>query len=229
MLVSWLAGYSFHPVRVLSGTSKTGFYDSIHQVMDAIIAHDELQLRFPVTEESLQQSAAGFARRSKNRVLVGCIGAIDGWLCRIQVPRRTEVKRVTSFFSGHYQCCGVNVQACVDHHSRFTAVTCYSPGGMGDALAFLRWKLSRIVEEFPVGLFLAGDNAYSNSNKLLTPFTRPQTTNSYRDAFNFHLSQLRIRVEMAFGYLVNKWRIFKSPLRVRVANVQKVSRVRVGR
>jgi hypothetical protein len=173
MLVSWLAGYSFHPVRVLSGASKTGFYDSIHQVMDAIINHDELQLRFPDTVENLQQAAAGFARMSKNLVLVGCVGAIDGWLCIIQVPRRTEVKRVTSFFSGHYQCYGVNVHACVDHHSRFTAVTCNSPGGMGDALAFLRWKLSRVAESFPVGLFLAGDNAYSNSNKLLTPFTRP--------------------------------------------------------
>ncbi|KAE9161337.1 hypothetical protein PF002_g32397, partial [Phytophthora fragariae] len=33
-----------------------------------------------------------------------------------------------------------------------------------------------------------------------------------RDNYNFHVSQLRIRIEMAFGLLVNKWRIFKQPL-----------------
>jgi DDE superfamily endonuclease len=33
-----------------------------------------------------------------------------------------------------------------------------------------------------------------------------------KEAYNFYLSQLRIRVEMAFGMLVNKWWIFKSPL-----------------
>ncbi|KAF4142396.1 DDE superfamily endonuclease [Phytophthora infestans] len=102
---------------------------------------------------------------------------------------------------------------------------------MGDALAFMRWELSSLVESFPVGLHLVGDNAYSNSNTLLTPFTRPQTasqsnaTRLYRDSFNFHLSQLRIRVEMAFGLLVNKWRVFKAPLRVGVKSIKKVVHV----
>ena len=32
------------------------------------------------------------------------------------------------------------------------------------------------------------------------------------DAFNFFLSQLRIKIEQAFGMLVEKWRILKSPL-----------------
>ncbi len=30
-----------------------------------------------------------------------------------------------------------------------------------------------------------------------------------KDAYNFFLSQLQIRVVMAFGRLMNKWRIFK--------------------
>ncbi|KAK1934325.1 Periodic tryptophan protein 2 [Phytophthora citrophthora] len=37
-----------------------------------------------------------------------------------------------------------------------------------------------------------------------------------RDSYNFHVSQLRIRIEMAFGLLVNKWRILKQPLFVRL-------------
>ena len=32
--------------------------------------------------------------------------------------------------------------------------------------------------------------------------------------YNFHLSQLRIRVEMAFGLLTTKWQIFRTPIGV---------------
>ncbi|OWZ09278.1 hypothetical protein PHMEG_00018044, partial [Phytophthora megakarya] len=100
-----------------------------------------------------------------------------------------------------------------------------SPGGMGDALAFTRWELSSVVESFLVGLYLVGDNAYSNGNTLLTPFTRPQRQVIKNNSFNFHLNQLRIRVEMVFGLLVNKWRIFKAPLRVGVKSVKNVVHV----
>lgn len=40
-----------------------------------------------------------------------------------------------------------------------------------------------------------------------------------KDAFNFYLSQLRIRIEQAFGMLVNKWRVFSSPLNLNINNV----------
>ncbi|KAG6946674.1 hypothetical protein JG687_00016576, partial [Phytophthora cactorum] len=30
--------------------------------------------------------------------LAGCIGAVDGWLCPIRVPRRSECGRVIAFF-----------------------------------------------------------------------------------------------------------------------------------
>jgi DDE superfamily endonuclease len=35
----------------------------------------------------------------------------------------------------------------------------------------------------------------------------------------FYVSQLRIRIEMAFGLLTTKWRILKSPLQVKVDNI----------
>ena len=47
---------------------------------------------------------------------------------------------------------------------------------------------------------------------MLIPFSGAQLNSETKRAFNFYLSQLRIRIEMAFGLLVNKWRIFKSPM-----------------
>lgn len=117
--------------------------------MDAIFAHPELQLKFPTTVQAQRHASKAFERLSNSRVMKGCVGAVDGWLCPIRVPQKKEVSRVRSFFSGHYQRYGVTVQACCDHLSRFTAVACSSPGGTGDAVAFLKWKLSRVVNELP--------------------------------------------------------------------------------
>lgn len=214
MCLRWLSGGSFHDIRINSGVSVGAFYTSIHQVVDAIISHPDLQLNFPTTLTEQRHAAKAFTRLSNSGLFKGCIGAIDGWLCPIQVPSRAEVARVRSFFSGHYQRYGVNVQACCDHHSRFTAVTCSSPGGSGDAVAYLKWQLSNVVENLPSGLYVVGDNAYTNTNHLLTPFPRPRISSAAHDSYNFHLSQLRIRIEMAFGLLVCKWRVFKAPLEI---------------
>jgi hypothetical protein len=38
------------------------------------------------------------------------------------------------------------------------------------------------------------------------------------DSYNFYLSQLRIRIEMAFGLLCGKWAILQRPLQVNLKN-----------
>ncbi|EGZ05951.1 hypothetical protein PHYSODRAFT_320040 [Phytophthora sojae] len=190
-------GGSYHDIRSKSGVSVSAFFDCVHEVVEAIIAHPDLQLQLPTTLAAQRHAACGFKKFSTSRVIKGCVGAVDGWLCPIKVPKKKEVTRVRSFFSGHYRRYGVNVQACCDHLSRFTAVTCSS-------LAFLKWRLSAVVDTFPNELYLVGDNAYTNTNKLLTPFPRPRITTAYHDSLNFYLSQLRIRIEMAFGLLVCK-------------------------
>jgi chloramphenicol O-acetyltransferase len=40
--------------------------------------------------------------------------------------------------------------------------------------------------------------------------------------FNFHLSQLHIKIEQSFRILVNKWRVFKKPLEVSLTQVPAV-------
>ena len=61
-------------------------------------------------------------------------------------------------------------------------------------------------------IFILGDNAYRLPNKVLIPFSGSSKQDANNDAYNFYLSQLRIRVEMTFGRLSTKWRIFLSDL-----------------
>ncbi len=44
------------------------------------------------------------------------------------------------------------------------------------------------------------------------PFTGSQRDNSGKDAFKFFLSQVRSRIEMAFGLLQTHWGILNKPL-----------------
>jgi hypothetical protein len=66
------------------------------------------------------------------------------------------------------------------------------------------------IENLPAGLYIVGDAAYTLTEKLLIPFTGSQQLDPKIDIFNVHLSQLRIRIEMAFGRLVRKFRILKK-------------------
>lgn len=54
-------------------------------------------------------------------------------------------------------------------------------------------------------LVLFGDNAYLNSKYMVTLY--PNVSSGGKDDYNFYHSQLRIRVECAFGMLVGRWGI----------------------
>lgn len=92
-----------------------------------------------------------------------------------------------------------------------------SPGSVSDLLAFEECSLSSQVERLPVGVYILADNAYMHSEHFLTPFAGAGFI-SAEDAYNFYLSQLRIRIEMAFGLLYTKWRLFRRPLEGRLRN-----------
>ncbi|KAG2888542.1 hypothetical protein PC116_g20917 [Phytophthora cactorum] len=64
MCISWFARYSYKPVRVLSGSGKTAFYNSIYEGIKAIQSCEQLQLRAPVTPFEQRRSAFVFSRLS---------------------------------------------------------------------------------------------------------------------------------------------------------------------
>jgi hypothetical protein len=65
-------------------------------------------------------------------IMRGCIGVIDGWLCPIEVPASSMVGNVQSYFSGHYQRYGFNIQAVTNHLGYFLFMAVAAPGGQGD-------------------------------------------------------------------------------------------------
>lgn len=218
----WLAGGLYGDVRMLAGISIKSFYRVLHKCVMAILTAPELAFSFPKNEIEIETASEGFQSVSSHGVIDGCVGVLDGLLVRIQTPSSTETGNVKSYFSGHYQDYGINVQAACDHLCRFISVTVSAPGGANDITAFRKTLLSEKVKKFPIGRYIIGDNAYVCTENLLTPFSGKDKQDATKDAYNFYVSQLRIRIEMAFGRMTGKWRVLKKPLQVRLRNVSKV-------
>jgi DDE superfamily endonuclease len=216
----WLAGGSYLDITDVCGISKSSFYRVIWKTITAIVKCEQLRPRFPQTSEEVGEVICGFAKISTMGIINNCAGAVDGYLCRIKVPSKNEVKNVKSFFSGHYQCYGVNVQAVVDHQCRFTFIGIAGPGVMGDKDAVSETSLNDLIEGLPFGICVIGDAAYGPTEHLVPVYQGLAKSESRYDNFNYFVSQLRIRVEMALGMMNMKWGILNHPLGCSIRNLK---------
>lgn len=151
--------------------------------------------------------------KSDGDAIAGCIGCLDGLHVKTQAPSLHDVLNVIRYYSGSKGNYGLNVQAIATAKYRFLCMSCIAPGSSNDWTAYLSSAMSSRVGDLPHGYYLLGDAAYPLSNQLLTPYPGRGLSPEY-DSFNFHLSQLRVKVEQSFGILVSRWGILWRPLRV---------------
>ncbi|KAI2492014.1 nuclease [Fragilaria crotonensis] len=209
----WLSGCPSLDLHISMGMSLSSVYRCRDIFFDAVNAAPELAIAFPQSAEELDLVSSQFESRSLNQLMRGCVGCIDGYLAVTVKPSMADSgHNPGAFRSGHYGVYGLNVQAVCDYRSRFNFFAVAAPGKCADQLAFERTSLPALMEALPIGKYLVGDAAYSVSEKMLVPFTGSQRSNANNDAYNFCLSQLRIRIEMAFGLMSNKWRVLRTPL-----------------
>lgn len=152
------------------------------------------------------------------------LGALDGWLPRTEMP--WDISNQTDYFSGHYQCYGLNVQAMCDPDLLFLYIAVAAPGRTNDIRAY-GWcnGLHAWLEALPEQYFISADNAYPLSKRILIPFCAGEAWIEHNRTYNFYLSQLRIRIEMTFGLLTTKWRRLRIPLNCSTSKNAKIIRV----
>jgi hypothetical protein len=205
-------------------TSRAACYAAVDNFIDAINSAPELDIKFPQSVDEWRAVNKGFRRRSDYDIMGGTVGAIDGFFQRCNRPTNKEVNNVVAYYSGHYESYGLNCLAVVKADLQFMYFGVISPGSTNDIVSFAMSNvLKEMVENLPLGLYWLGDAAFPLSDRLLTPFVGVHRHSSpYHDAFNFYLSQLRIRVEMAFGRLVNKFRILSGKINGSLARVSAI-------
>ena len=169
-----------------------------------------------------KEAANNFQSISSHDAITGCVACVDGYFLKIQTPAASETGNVKAYYSGHYQAYGINIQAACDYRCRFVSVCVAAPGSTNDIVAFRKTSLNQLVQNLPLGKYIIGDNAYVCSEHLLTPFAGAERQERKHDNYNFYVSQLRIRIEMAFGWMTEKWQILRKPLRTSLRNTGKV-------
>eukprot|EP00918_Siedleckia_nematoides_P089286 GHVU01196261.1.p1 GENE.GHVU01196261.1~~GHVU01196261.1.p1 ORF type:complete len:400 (+),score=51.28 GHVU01196261.1:319-1518(+) len=219
--IFWLAGSRASDLWEMAGCSKSHFYQEVHTVMNAICKDPAMELKFPRSLRETQAAATEFSTMSFGRVFGTCVAATDGWLLKTDAQPATRVGNPAAYYSGRYKCSGINVQFSCNAYSQFTGVSLSSPGGTNDALAYQRWGLKELVAALPPGYYIAGDAAYPLGPHLMVPFNLQDLTVARRN-YNWCLSQLRIRAEMALGLFVNKWRMFEHHSHLHIDNLKKV-------
>ena len=215
------------PIDAISDIYKisTGYArECRNDFLAGVILSDTLRITLPQTFNEWDQVRHGFHSVASYGLFHGTAGAMDGFFQPMYKPRITDVgDNVRGYFSGHYNMYGLNVQAACDSKLRFLYFGVLAPGNMGDSVAFDNaTELKNAINNLPLGMFFVADAAYPLGERLLVPFTGANRYDQVNDAFNFYLSQMRIRIEMAFGRLTNKWRILRSRINGKVSNVSKI-------
>ena len=225
MGLRFLGGEFLKSLEDIFGVHEKYIHNIIfNKFLPAIDATFEFHL--PSTDAEKESVAKEFSSLSSSHgIFDGVIGAIDGWLCTTIQPIDRDITDKRSYYSGHYQKFGLNVQAICDARLRFIYFAVAAPGRTNDARAIL--KCNRLCEWLDTlgdgKYFIVGDNAYVLADHLLIPFSGKSIPEINR-TYNYFLSQLRIRIEMAFGRLTTKWRIFRRDLEVGMQHASLICR-----
>jgi hypothetical protein len=192
--IRWLAGGSYTDILFYCGISKTSFYWIVWRTIDSLCRCQDssLKVAFPKTQKECISAAAGFHSISTNGCISNCVAAVDGYLLSIKTPTRKEAKNVRSFFSGHYQKYGINIQASCNHLSRFSFIVVAGPGSTGDRAASKRCGLYNLIENLPGTFAAIGDCAYKPTEHMTPIYGGNEGRKPENDTFNFFASQLRI-------------------------------------
>jgi hypothetical protein len=214
-----LASGNFGDIMNTFEISKAGFYYTRNKFLNAVLTCPFLDICLPTTPVEWEKTRKGFALKSANEVLKGCVGAIDGFFEPTICPTIKESEGFPRvYYSGHYQSYSLNCQAMCDASLRFHLFTVIAPGQTNDAVAYEATSLHETINELPSCLNLAGDAAYMLTEHLLVPFTGSCSDDPDKDSYNFYLSQLIIRIEMSFGLSTTKWRCLRKKLESSLEN-----------
>jgi hypothetical protein len=210
----YFAGGSPCDIAPLFGIGHVDVTRSVWRVVEATNNLDEFRIEYPSCHKAQKKIAKGFHEKS-GAGFACCAGAIDGILIWIHKPMIKCCEEAGcadgKFYCGRKGKFGLNCQAVCDLRGRFLDMSILYPGSTSDCLAFEGMALYHRLENglLEKGLCLFGDNAYLNSGYMATPYT---SAIGSKDAYNFFHSQLRIRIECAFGMFTQRWGILRCAM-----------------
>ena len=216
----YFAGGSPYDLMAVYAISLTEVMNSVWYVVQAINDNPDFIISYPTSHDKQREIAEGF-RKVSTANFDCCAGAVNGVLIWTHKPSEADAAKSgcasAKFLCGRKHKFGLNCQAVCDVRGKFLDVSIVYPGSTSDCLAFEGMSLFAKLQNHLLasGLCLFGDNAYLNSPFMATPFSG--VSGGTKDAYNFYHSQVRIRVECAFGMLVHRWGLLRRAMPLNVS------------
>ena len=226
-----LAGGRPDDIALSTGIAPGYIYDGcVWPVIEAINICPEFNIQFPTDHNDQRAVAKGFEAKSQAGFDC-CVGAIDGILIWTEKPTESECRKFNNLQSGSFFCgrkhkFGFNMQGICDVEGKFLEFWIDSTASSSDFLTFITSSLHTKMETegfLARGLALFGDQAYVSNGYMVAPYRNAHS--GPNDDFNFYQSQVRIRIEMAFGMLTRRWAILQTPLSCHFGIAQQIALV----
>jgi len=196
------AGGSYLDVCSSHKLQYSTFYVTLHRVIKAIHKNLGLSGNLHSVDGRTALSDTFRAAVPGNPLASYTVGVLDGIAIGIRGPSGTETSKPAEFF-GRKGFFSLNVQVVCDGHCRFIYANTAGPGAMHDSAACFQSRLAKQLDSGALNMLLhllIGEDAFSVSDSLLALWLG-QVHPVEKDAFNFYLSQLRQKIERAFGIL----------------------------
>jgi DDE superfamily endonuclease len=187
-----MAGLDYAALKDWSGISAGSYQHCLDMFLQAIQGCNSpmLAITWPATESQLRQSAAAFHQIATEHVVFKhLISAMDSMLVWTIQP--AHVPNPRSYFSGHYECFGLNLQAVCDALLCFIYAGIGGPGATPDVTAFCTLTINEMVEHLSDPYYVVGDAAYIPTEQMTTPYTGLAQEEYWKDVYNFYLSQMQ--------------------------------------
>ena len=192
-------------IALLIGVCRGTVSRVVWAVTNAILRRFQDTITFPQHTRQLKEEFFQIAQFPRT------VGAIDGTHIPIQRPR---VNEYPDEYINRHGVHSINVLAVCDAHSKFLFVDAAWPGRVHDSWVFLNSKLYEMFVAGSIDGLLLADSGYRLAPFLLTPYLNPNSAD--RIAYNIAHRKTRVRIEMAFGQIKQRFRCLRNGLRIKL-------------
>ncbi|KAM4019366.1 uncharacterized protein ACNLHF_000069 [Anomaloglossus baeobatrachus] len=218
-------GRSLQDLHFSAAVSRSLLSVIIPETCNAIVCSLRSDNQFPKTEKAWKKIAKDFEQLWQ---FPNCGGALDGKHVRITQPTNSG-----SYFYNYKGYFSVIMMALVNANYEFINVDVGMNGRVSDGGVLEHTMFGEHLQNGALHLppnsettgnlnfVFVGDEAFPLHANLLKPF--PQSTlTQERRIFNYRLSRARRVVENAFGIMANRFRVFHTPINLKLQSIDSV-------